>query len=164
MAAAVADFRPKAAADRKLKKADGPPEVILEPTTDILAALGAARRPGQLLVGFAAETAAAGDLYDYAADKLRRKDLDLVVANDVAAPGVGFGHDTNAVLILGADGSSVEIPLSSKRAVAGAILDAVARRLSPDPADRLPAGSHSANQHSADHQSAHHQSASKEQP
>jgi phosphopantothenoylcysteine decarboxylase/phosphopantothenate--cysteine ligase len=159
MAAAVADFRPKGAADRKLKKADGPPEVILEPTTDILAALGAARRPGQLLVGFAAETAAAGDLYDYAADKLRRKGLDLVVANDVAAPGVGFGHDTNAVLILGTDGSSVEIPLSSKRAVAGAILDAVARRLSPNPADRLPAGHHSAN-----HQPAHHQSTSKEQP
>ena len=81
------------------------------------------------------------------------------MANDVAAPGVGFGHDTNAVLILGADGSSVEIPLSSKRAVAGAILDAVARRLSPDPADRVAGGHHSANQ-----QSAHHQSASKEQP
>ena len=77
----------------------------------------------------AAETASQGGLYDYAADKLRRKDLDLVVANDVAAPGVGFGHDTNAVLILGADGSTVEVPLSSKRAVAGAILDAVAVRI-----------------------------------
>ena len=57
MAAAVADFRPKAIAGQKLKKADGPPEVILEPTPDILAALGARRRPGQVLVGFAAETA-----------------------------------------------------------------------------------------------------------
>jgi phosphopantothenoylcysteine decarboxylase / phosphopantothenate---cysteine ligase len=129
MAAAVADFRPKLAADHKLKKTDGPPELVLEPTTDILAALGRARRPGQLLVGFAAETAGEGELHAYAADKLRRKDLDLVVANDVAAPGVGFGHDTNAVLILGADGSTVEVPLSSKRAVAGAILDAVTRRL-----------------------------------
>jgi phosphopantothenoylcysteine decarboxylase/phosphopantothenate--cysteine ligase len=131
MAAAVADFRPKAAADQKLKKTDGTPELVLEPTTDILAALSRARRPGQLLVGFAAETASQGELYTYAADKLRRKDLDLVVANDVAAPGVGFGHDTNAVLILGADGSTVEVPLSSKQAVAGAILDAVTRRLPP---------------------------------
>src|SRR5438270_8287084 len=81
MAAAVADFRPKAAAADKLKKADGVPEIVLEPTTDILAELGRRRRPGQTLVGFAAET---GDVRAYASSKLRAKGLDLVVANDVS--------------------------------------------------------------------------------
>jgi phosphopantothenoylcysteine decarboxylase/phosphopantothenate--cysteine ligase len=122
MAAAVADFRPKVAADDKLKKRDGVPEVVLEPTPDILAGLGAAKRPGQTLVGFAAETS---DLLANAADKVRRKDLDLVVANDVSAPGVGFEHDTNAVVLLRGDGSREDVPLADKRAVARAVLDAV---------------------------------------
>jgi phosphopantothenoylcysteine decarboxylase/phosphopantothenate--cysteine ligase len=137
MAAAVADFRPKQVADRKLKKTEGIPEVVLEPTADILAGLGRARRPGQVLVGFAAETAAAGDLRAYAEDKLRRKHLDLVVANDVSAPATGFGHDTNAVLILAADGSATNVPLTDKRAVAAAVLDAVAARL-PSPSAKEP--------------------------
>lgn len=122
MAAAVADFRPAAAVGSKIKKAGGVPEVVLEPTTDILAALGAQRQPGQTIVGFAAET---DDLRANAADKLARKGIDLIVANDVTAPGVGFEHDTNAVIILGADGAVQEIPLSDKRAIARAILDAV---------------------------------------
>jgi phosphopantothenoylcysteine decarboxylase/phosphopantothenate--cysteine ligase len=124
MAAAVADFRPKAAADDKLKKADGVPEIVLEPTTDILAALGQRKRPGQTLVGFAAETS---DLVANAGDKLARKRLDLVVANDVSAPGVGFEHDTNAVVLIGPDGMRDDVPLSDKRAVARAVLDAVVR-------------------------------------
>jgi phosphopantothenoylcysteine decarboxylase / phosphopantothenate---cysteine ligase len=134
MAAAVADFRPKVAADHKLKKGEGVPEVVLEPTADILSALGRARRPGQVLVGFAAETAHAdrSDLRSYAQDKLRSKALDVIVANDVSAPGVGFEHDTNAVLILGADGTSSDVPLSDKRAVAAAVLDFVAGRLHSD--------------------------------
>jgi phosphopantothenoylcysteine decarboxylase/phosphopantothenate--cysteine ligase len=131
MAAAVADFRPKVIADRKLKKGDGVPDVVLEPTPDILAALGQVRRPGQLLVGFAAETASAGDLRTYAADKMRQKHLDLIVANDVSAPGVGFEHDTNAVLVLAADGAAFEVALSDKRAVAAALLDAVVNRRPP---------------------------------
>jgi phosphopantothenoylcysteine decarboxylase/phosphopantothenate--cysteine ligase len=122
MAAAVADFRPKAIADDKLKKGDGVPEVVLEPTPDILAGLGAAKRPGQTLVGFAAETT---DLVANAADKVRRKNLDLIVANDVSAPHVGFEHDTNAVVLLRADGSREDVPLADKRAVARAVLDAV---------------------------------------
>ncbi len=122
MAAAVADFRPAAAVASKIKKATGVPEVLLEPTTDILAALGAARRPGQTIVGFAAET---DDVRANAADKLARKGIDLIVANDVSAPGVGFEHDTNAVVILGADGAAQDIPLTDKRAIARAILDAV---------------------------------------
>jgi phosphopantothenoylcysteine decarboxylase/phosphopantothenate--cysteine ligase len=123
MAAAVADFRPAASLPSKIKKADGAPEVVLEPTTDILAELGARRRPGQVLVGFAAET---DDLRANASDKLARKGIDLIVANDVSAAGVGFEHDTNAVVILGADGSADEVPLSDKRAVARAILDRIA--------------------------------------
>lgn len=122
MAAAVADFRPVAVADRKLKKAEGAPEIVLEPTTDILAALGKQRRAGQTIVGFAAET---DDLRANAAEKLARKGIDLIVANDVSAPGVGFEHDTNAVVILDAAGGATEIPLSDKRAIARSILDAV---------------------------------------
>lgn len=122
MAAAVADFRPVQAATSKIKKAGGVPDVVLEPTTDILAALGAQRRAGQTIVGFAAET---DDLRANAAEKLTRKGIDLIVANDVSAPGVGFEHDTNAVTILGADGAAQEIPLADKRAIARAILDAV---------------------------------------
>jgi phosphopantothenoylcysteine decarboxylase/phosphopantothenate--cysteine ligase len=122
MAAAVADFRAKAVADAKLKKADGVPDVILEPTPDILAGLGRRKRPEQTLVGFAAET---GDVVAAATDKLVRKGLDLIVANDVSAPGVGFEHDTNAVAILGPSGMRQDVPLSDKRAVARAVLDAV---------------------------------------
>jgi phosphopantothenoylcysteine decarboxylase/phosphopantothenate--cysteine ligase len=121
MAAAVADFRPKAAVEHKIKKEGGPPEIVLEPTPDILAGLGAAKRPGQTLVGFAAETEA---LRENAESKLRRKRLDLIVANDVSAPGTGFEHDTNEVLILG-EGIEQNVSLTDKRAVATAVFDAV---------------------------------------
>jgi phosphopantothenoylcysteine decarboxylase/phosphopantothenate--cysteine ligase len=146
MAAAVADFRPKAVADQKLKKADGVPDLVLEPTPDILADLARARRPGQLLVGFAAETAqcSAERLRQRGLDKLRRKHLDLVVANDVSVPGAGFGHETNAVVILTADGDSIDIALTDKTAIATAVLDAVAARLPivPAPSHIDPAPSH----------------------
>ena len=122
MAAAVADFTPVTVADRKLKKRDGTPSVELQPTVDILAGLGAARRPGQTLVGFAAETT---DVESNAAEKLAKKGVDLLVANDVSAPGVGFEHDTNAVVVLRADGTRQNVALTDKYAVAGAVLDAV---------------------------------------
>jgi phosphopantothenoylcysteine decarboxylase/phosphopantothenate--cysteine ligase len=122
MAAAVADFRPVHVADSKIKKAGGLPDVVLEPTADILAALGAQRRPGQIIVGFAAET---DDLVANARKKLERKNLDLIVANDVGAPGVGFEHDTNAVVLVRADGVDQDVPLTDKRSVARAVLDAV---------------------------------------
>jgi phosphopantothenoylcysteine decarboxylase/phosphopantothenate--cysteine ligase len=129
MAAAVADFRPKQVAGQKLKKAEGAPEIILEPTPDILAGLGARRRPAQVLVGFAAETAgpdqASDQLRRYALDKLSAKGADLVVANDVAAPGVGFAHDTNAVLIVGRGGYEMEVPLATKAEVAEAVVNAI---------------------------------------
>ena len=123
MAAAVADFRPKLAAEAKLRKADGLPEIVLEPTTDILAELGRRKRSGQVLVGFAAET---GDVRTGAREKLRAKRLDLIVANDVTAEGAGFGHDTNAATLLDAGGNWTEVALTSKRALAAIVLDLVA--------------------------------------
>jgi phosphopantothenoylcysteine decarboxylase/phosphopantothenate--cysteine ligase len=122
MAAAVADFRPKAAAAGKLKKRDGTPEILLEPTPDILAGLGAAKRDGQVLVGFAAET---DDLVSNAGAKLEAKRLDLIVANDVSAAGVGFAHDTNAVTMMQPGAEPVEIDLASKRDVARAVIDTI---------------------------------------
>jgi len=125
MAAAVADFRPVTVADRKLKKRDGVPELVLERTTDILAELGKRKRPGQTLVGFAAET---DDLRKNAASKLGAKGADLVVANDVSAPGAGFEHDTNQVTLLFADGTAREVPMADKRAVAREVFTAVLER------------------------------------
>ncbi len=138
MAAAVADFRPSDPVDRKLER-DGSLSLQLEATPDLLAEVariargldadGAptrrALRPTPVLVGFAAET---GSL-ERAADKLRRKGVDLLVANDVAEAGSGFGTDTNRVAILAADGTRDDLPLLAKRAVADEILDRVARAL-----------------------------------
>jgi phosphopantothenoylcysteine decarboxylase/phosphopantothenate--cysteine ligase len=122
MAAAVADFRPAAPADHKIKKGDEPPRIVLEPTHDFLVDLGERKPPGQVLVGFAAET---DDLLANARAKLERKRLDLIVANDVSAPGVGFEHDTNQVVILSPAGMEHDGALSDKRAVAAAVIDAV---------------------------------------
>ncbi len=122
MAAAVADFRPKAAAAQKIKKAEGVPDIVLEPTTDILAALGAAKRPDQVVVGFAAETER---MAEHAAAKLTAKRVDLMVANDVSAPDSGFEVDTNRALLLGADGSSEATPLLTKEQLAGVVLERV---------------------------------------
>jgi len=138
MAAAVSDFRPSTTADRKLERG-GSLTLELEATPDILAQIARIARgtdreggvtyepmsPSPFLVGFAAET---GSL-DRAADKLRRKSLDLLVANDVSEPGSGFGTDTNQVTILDAAGGRAELALMSKRAVADEILDRVARAL-----------------------------------
>ena len=122
MAAAVADFRPKSVAPSKLKKGDGPPELLLEPTVDILAALGAAKPAGQVIVGFAAETER---LREHAGAKLAAKRVDLMVANDVSAADAGFAVDTNRALLLGADGTVDETGLLTKDALAGLVLDRV---------------------------------------
>jgi len=122
MAAAVADFTPVVVAEHKIKKTDGVPSVELQPTADTLAALGASKTPGQTIVGFAAETF---DVEANALGKLTRKGADLIVANDVAAPGVGFEHETNSVTILCASGRRHEVGLTSKRAVAREILDLI---------------------------------------
>jgi phosphopantothenoylcysteine decarboxylase/phosphopantothenate--cysteine ligase len=128
MAAAVADFRPKLRADRKLKKDDGIPELQLEPTPDILAELGEHRRPGQILVGFAAET---HDVETGGRDKLARKGLDLLVANLVGRAGTGFGTDTNEAAILAADGEDVELRRWTKAELAGELWDRIVDRLPP---------------------------------
>ena len=128
-AAAVADFRPAATADRKLKKADGTPVVELVANPDTLQELGDARRAGTLelpvLVGFAAET---DDVEANGRAKLERKGADLLVVNDVSATDAGFGTDTNRVVILSESGR-VDVPLASKREVADRILDEVVARL-----------------------------------
>jgi phosphopantothenoylcysteine decarboxylase/phosphopantothenate--cysteine ligase len=121
MAAAIADFRPKVVVDEKLKKRDGIPELHLEPTVDVLAALGA-RKEHQVLVGFAAETQ---HLRENAAAKLTAKHVDLMVANDVSAPDAGFEVDTNRALLLDASGGVEDVPLRSKLALADVILDRI---------------------------------------
>ena len=121
MAAAVADFRPARPAARKLKKDAGPPAVELEPTTDILGVVTAARARPACVVGFAAET---GDLLANARRKLKEKRLSLIVANDVTQPGAGFGSGSNRVTLIDASGAE-ELPLLSKAEVAGRILDRV---------------------------------------
>ena len=120
MAAAVADFRPAQPSGAKLKKDHGVPAVRLEPTADILAALGASKGPGQVLVGFAAETE---DIESNALAKLRSKNLDVIVANDVSKQHVGFGHDTNEIVMFTADGARHHVPLTTKREAARAVLD-----------------------------------------
>jgi len=135
MAAAVADFRPVAPAAGKIKKdrlAGEVPTVVLEQTADILADLGAHKPAGQVLVGFAAETS---DLVANALAKLKRKNADMIVANDVAAENVGFEHDTNAATLLVADGRRLEVPLADKREVARALLDVVDELLAARAAD-----------------------------
>ena len=123
MAAAVADFRPVPVASGKWKKRDGAPVVSLEPTVDILADIARSKHPTQVLVGFAAET---DDVLANAQAKLETKRLDLLVANDVSAPGVGFQHDTNAVTLLTPGIAPRHVPLAGKHEIARAVLDSVA--------------------------------------
>ena len=127
MAAAVADFRPKEQAAEKIKKAGGPPEIVLEPTVDILAELGG-KKTTQYLVGFAAETER---LVEQAAAKMAAKRVDLMVANDVTAPGSGFEVDTNRAVLIAPDGTTRELPQMPKIQLADAIWDRVAPEL-PD--------------------------------
>ena len=121
-AAAPADYRAREIAPQKIKKQSGAPLTLeLEENPDVAAALGAAKRPGQVFVGFAAET---NDVLSHARGKLERKRLDMIVANDVTRPGAGFDVDTNIVTLLTQDGCQ-ELPVMSKDAVADRILDRV---------------------------------------
>ncbi len=121
MAAAVADFQPSLPADRKLKKSEQITNLEIEPTHDFLIDLGKGKSSHQIIVGFAAETE---ELEKNAKEKLQRKNLDLIVANDVSAPDTGFAHDTNEVLLITGEGKT-NVSLASKRVVADKILDAV---------------------------------------
>ncbi len=112
--AAVADFRPKETQRDKIKKQTADLTLELERTADILAELGA-KKGGRLLIGFAAETR---DVLDYAKEKIVKKNLDMIVANDLKLPGAGFAHDTNVVSLLFPDGSSKKLPIMTKEEVA----------------------------------------------
>jgi phosphopantothenoylcysteine decarboxylase/phosphopantothenate--cysteine ligase len=128
MAAAVADFRPSATVDHKIKKGDGVPSVALEPTVDILAALVAAKRDGQVVVGFAAETGDENaDWLQRGRDKLAAKGCDLLVVNRVGQ-GLAFGTDDNAATVLSQDGTETDVPMGPKLALAEAVWDLVSQR------------------------------------
>ncbi len=134
MAAAVADFRPKRPATDKVKKLQHDPhELELERTDDILTRL-AERRTTQFLVGFAAET---GPIVAQAREKLRRKGADLIVGNNVAAEGSGFGSDTNAAVLVGRQGIIADLAVMPKRQLADRILDAVLSLKEPAPGQKL---------------------------
>lgn len=123
MCAAVADYRPAAVSPSKLKRGDSPAmtlELVRNP--DIAATLGSEKRPGQTLVGFALET---DDAIAHGADKLRRKNLDMIVVNSLADKGAGFGTDTNLVTIITADGRRTAGSLKPKSAVAADIIDSI---------------------------------------
>jgi phosphopantothenoylcysteine decarboxylase/phosphopantothenate--cysteine ligase len=134
MAAAVADFRPRTRAPGKLSRRAGGGSLALElmPVPDLLAGLARARRNGRpFLIGFAAELGSGAARETRAASKLREKGCDAIVANDVGAPGIGFGADDNAVTVLFADGGRVEVPRASKRQVADQLWQLFAPRLPP---------------------------------
>ena len=121
-AAAVADYRVKNVADHKIKKNDEELTLVLEKNPDILKELGQKKQKGQVLVGFAAETQ---NLIQYAQSKLEKKNLDMIVANDVSKPQAGFNVDTNLIKLLKRDGSIEELPLMSKKDLAYMILNHV---------------------------------------
>lgn len=121
MAAAVSDFRPASPVARKIKKQEAPTKIELERTADILTAVGKA--PGKrIVVGFAAET---DDLSENAIKKLRDKNLDMIVANDLLQQGAGFGGDTNAVTLIERSGFQTELPVMPKTKIAELILDKI---------------------------------------
>ncbi|GIO40719.1 bifunctional phosphopantothenoylcysteine decarboxylase/phosphopantothenate--cysteine ligase CoaBC [Paenibacillus apis] len=125
MAAAVADYRPKKAADRKIKKAGDTLTLELVKNIDILETMGQ-QKSSQFMIGFAAET---DDLEQYAMDKLKRKNCDLLIANDVTREGAGFGTDTNIVHIYDRNGLVEAMPMMSKDQLGLYILELAAKRL-----------------------------------
>jgi len=127
MAAAVADYRPSSPRVDKRPKDGAPWPIELEPTSDVLAAIGAARRPGQILVGFAADEGSAG--LERARHKREAKGADLFVFNDVSRADIGFDADENEVVVVGANGDRA-VAKAPKRAVAAAVFDEVERLLS----------------------------------
>jgi phosphopantothenoylcysteine decarboxylase/phosphopantothenate--cysteine ligase len=119
MAAAVADYRPAYVADQKIKKDDGGLNIALERTSDILAELGAGRRRGQFLCGFAMETE---NLLENARAKLAKKNIDMIAANSIRVAGAGFGVDTNVITLITAR-EEAQLPLMSKDDAANEIFD-----------------------------------------
>lgn len=120
--AAVADYKPKHRSDSKIKKSDGDMRIELDRTDDILFELGKQKRHGQILVGFAAET---DDVLQNAESKIKRKNLDLIVANDVKKQGAGFGTDTNIVTLIDREGGYQHLPMMSKQEIAKCVFDKI---------------------------------------
>ncbi len=118
-AAAVADYTPAAYQDNKMKKKDGDLSIPLKRTQDILAYLGAHRIPGQVICGFSMETQ---DMVKNSQEKLKKKNVDMICANNLKVAGAGFGVDTNVITVITQEGL-VELPLQSKESAANAILD-----------------------------------------
>ena len=125
-AAAVADYRPEKAEVQKIKKSANSLTLVLTKNPDILAELGQLKQ-SQFLVGFAAETQ---ELVAHATEKLRKKNLDMLVANDVTLSGAGFEADTNIIKILTPDGAIEELPQMSKQELGRVILDRIIARRS----------------------------------
>lgn len=125
MAAAVADYRPREVADHKIKKKEGDNVLELARTTDILGTLGARKRPGQFLCGFSMETE---QLVEHSKEKLKKKHLDMIAANDLRTQGAGFGTETNVVTLITPE-ETEELPLMSKLEVAHRILDRVLTKM-----------------------------------
>jgi phosphopantothenoylcysteine decarboxylase / phosphopantothenate---cysteine ligase len=134
MAAAVADFRPREPAANKLKKDAGAPRLELEPTEDVLSSLADRRRPGQVLVGFAAEHGEGA--VAYGRGKLDRKRLDAIVVNDVSQPGIGFDASDNQVTIITAGGAQLDLARAGKEHIADGVLDEVDKLLAKETDDR----------------------------
>lgn len=124
-AAAVADYRPSHQAEDKIKKSEGDMKIELERTDDILGWLGAHRREGQFLCGFSMETR---DLLANSRAKLERKNIDMIVANNLKTEGAGFGTDTNVVTLITKEGQT-ELPKMTKQEVAHRLLDEIRNRL-----------------------------------
>jgi phosphopantothenoylcysteine decarboxylase/phosphopantothenate--cysteine ligase len=126
MAAAPSDFRPAAEAPQKIKKGRGAPKIDLAPTEDILKSTISKRKKKSVIVGFALETT---DGIKNAREKLKAKDLDIVVLNDAKEPGAGFAVDTNRVTVLTRDGKQEDLALMSKVDLAEVLLDRVEKEL-----------------------------------
>ena len=119
--AAVADYRPKVVADEKIKKSDAEASIELERTEDILSFLGANKKPGQLVVGFSMETE---NMLENSKAKLKKKNVDMIVANNLRTAGAGFGTNTNVVTLITPEDAK-ELPIMSKEEVANAIFDEI---------------------------------------
>ena len=127
MSAAVADYTPIEVADQKIKKKAEDFSISLKKTTDILASLGAIKKSGQILVGFALET---NNELENAKDKLKRKNLDFIVLNSMQDKGAGFAHDTNKITVINRQEEILSFDLKSKEKVAKDICDLIIAQLS----------------------------------
>ena len=125
-AAAVADYRPAIVSSEKIKKTEDTAEIRLERTEDILASLGSKKRPGQFLCGFSMETE---NMLGNSRAKLAKKNLDMIVANNLKVPGAGFAGDTNVVTLI-TEKDEIALPLMSKEETAVRILDKILEMIS----------------------------------